>query len=211
MSYTPIDFIVKSIMIGDQNVGKTTLSRKVADNYTSYDNNTMPTVGVDFFTLNTNVNDASIRLYIWDTAGNERFQNLIKLYFKNNAICYVVYDVCNELSFKNIPIWIDTFKNNTSNHNAILVIVGNKIDHKNTRVITYEQGKTLADNYNALYIEVSSRAEIGLKRLIEEPLERLFELYDGNKIIASDANGLTNIADDNEKFLKKRKGCCIVQ
>jgi small GTP-binding protein len=209
MNVSPIDFMVKTIMIGDQSVGKTTLSKKMTNVEITY--NESATIGIDFFTTQTIINNHNIKLQIWDTAGNERFLNLIKLYYKNNAICYVVYDVSNELSFTHTTVWLDEFKNTTNNPYTVIVIVANKIDNISKRVISYEQGKKLAENYDAFYFEVSSKASVGIEKLVSEPLERVMKQYKDNLIVATDFFGLKNAKDENKKLLQyQKKTCCII-
>lgn len=209
MNYDKIDYIVKTIIIGDTGVGKTTMLQKLTN--TGYVPTEAPTIGVDFFTVRTKVVGFDIKLHIWDTAGHERYQNIVKTYFKNNAICYVVYDVgCNK-SFNSVPMWINTFKNNSSNTNAIIVILANKIDAKSKRVVSFEQGKTLAKSYNALYIEVSSKASVGLDRLVIEPITQLLALYEQKVFVASDINGFKIMDNTIDLTNRKTKKCCTIQ
>jgi small GTP-binding protein len=211
MSQKSIDYIVKTIVIGNAGVGKTTLLRKLTDTQFYY--NDTPTIGVDFFTLNKYINGSHVRINIWDTAGHERYKSLVKTYFKNNAICYVVYDVCNKSSFKSVAMWINTFRNNTSNVNSIIVILANKIDDSSKRVVTCEEGKLLADMNDAIYIEISSKASINLDLIITEPITKLLNLYEKNLFQPSDASGFKVVKLENKKFYdsNKEKICCIVQ
>lgn len=213
MSFDQVDYIVKTIIIGDTNVGKTTMLQKLTN--TGYmTTHNVPTIGVDFFTVKTKVNGFDIKLHIWDTAGHERYQNIVKTYFKNNAICYVVYDVCNYTSFKSVPMWINIFKKNTSNTNAIIVILANKIDIISKRVVDYEEGKKIADSYNALYFEVSSKTSVGLDKLVMEPTTQLLKLYEQKVFTASDTNGFKIINDKIKKISledAKIKKCCTIQ
>lgn len=211
MSHNSVDYIVRIITIGNAGVGKTTLLRKITENNFSY--NETPTIGVDFFSLNSDINGSRVKLHIWDSAGHDRYQNLVKTYFKNNAICYVVYDVCNRESFKSIPMWINTFKNNTTNTNAIIVILANKIDNKNARSVTYQEGKLLADSNDAIYIEISSKASLNLDKLIIEPVAKLLDLHQKNMFQASDTSGLKVVKNEHYKYLNtnKEKLCCTIQ
>ena len=211
MSQNSIDYVVKTITVGNTGVGKTTLLRKITEH--NFPFNDVPTIGVDFFIINSHINGYNVRIHIWDTAGHERFQNLVKTYFKNNAICYVIYDVCDQASFKSVPTWINTFRNNTSNINAIIVILANKIDNKTKRKIMYEEGKQLADTNNALYIEISSKASINLDRLITEPVAKLLDLYEKKIIEASETNGfkIEKIANKKNHKTNRDKLCCSIQ
>lgn len=211
MIQNSIDYVVKTITIGNAGAGKTTLLRKMTETHFHY--NDTPTIGVDFFTLNRYIKGSHVRINIWDTAGHERYQSLVKTYYKNNAICYVIYDVCDQSSFRSVPMWINTFKNNSSNTNAVIVILANKIDDKNKRTVTYEEGKSLADLNGALYIEISSKASINLDRIIIEPVTKLLDLYEKNLFEASETNGLKVMKIENNKYSNRNKQnlCCTIQ
>jgi Ras-related protein Rab-18 len=211
MSHNSLDYVVKTIIIGNTSVGKSTLLRKLTENIFSRDET--PTVGVDFYTLNINIKKSYVKVHMWDTAGHERYKNLVKTYFKNNAICYVVYDVCNQASFKSVQMWINTFKNNTSNTNAIIVVLANKIDNKSKRIITFGEGKSLADGNNALYFEVSAKTSINLNKIIVEPVTILLNSYEKNVFPALDVNGLKDMKIEHKKYcnVNKEKTCCIIQ
>lgn len=209
MNYNQVDYIVKAIMIGDTGVGKTTLMRKMTEKQFFYNNT--PTIGVDFFTVTTKVNNSNVKINIWDTAGHERYKTLVKTYFKNNSICYVVYDVCNKSTFLSIPEWINTFKINSSNVHALIVILANKVDDKTKRVVTVEEGKAMAVKFNAIYVEISSMASLGLSKFVTEPLVQLLELYKQKQFVPSEINGFTLGRVENFVLVKKNKICCNIQ
>lgn len=198
-------YVIKSVIIGDKGVGKTTLSKRISQENVSY--NEISTVGIDFFSVNVFVNETPVKLQIWDTAGDERFLNLIKIYLKYNAICYIVYDVTNEQSFNNAQKWIDLFKNETLNSKTIMVVVANKID-KIKRVVSSNQGKEFATKNNALYIETTCKMSQGINCMIYEPIEQILKLYNEKIINTSDEFGFKNamIVHNNHK-----KKCCSIQ
>ena len=91
--------------------------------------------------------------------------------------------------------------------------IGRKIS-KDEVFIEYEEGKNLADSYNALYFEVSSKASIGLDKLVIEPATQLLRLYEQKVFAASDANGFKVINDKIKKISleeTKIKKCCTIQ
>lgn len=204
MNYNSLDYIIKTITVGNAGAGKTSLLHKLTKNQNNYYHNT-PTIGVDFFTVNTYIKGSHIRVNIWDTAGHERYQNLVKTYYKNNAICYVIYDVCDRNSFKSVQMWINVFKTNSSNPNAIVVILANKIDDKINRKITFEEGKLLADQNDAIYIEISSRTSVNLDKMIVEPITKLLDLYQKKMIEPCESNGLKVMKIENNKYNKTKK------
>ena len=95
----------------------------------------MPTLGAGFKTkevgiIDKNNKDSRIKLNLWDTAGQEKFDALTKLYFKNAEAAIIVYDVTNEVSFEKAQKWVkDLTDQEESEHvNILKFLVGNKSD-----------------------------------------------------------------------------------
>jgi Ras-related protein Rab-8A len=68
----------------------------------------------------------------------------------------LVYDVCDEKSFNNIRSWYSNVQQH-ANENVVLVLVGNKSDMTEKRVISTDQGKALADELGIPFIEASAK------------------------------------------------------
>ena len=137
----------KLILIGDVAVGKTSiinsfLGQKFSDEYE-------PSIGVDFFSKTIKYKEKNIKLQIWDSAGQEKFKSLIPNYIRGASLVILVYDISNKKSFDNLNSWIE-FINNYENTN--IVICGNKIDLKNKREVSLEQGKKFCEEKkNAIF------------------------------------------------------------
>lgn len=205
------EFIFKAIIIGDTTVGKTTLLQKLTDNIYHYSNT--PTIGVDYYTINTIIDDNKIKINIWDTAGHERYNNLLKFYYRNNAICYIVYDICNLQSFKSVQKWINEYKNNSTNNKSLIVLLANKIDNKNKRIISYEDGLNLANKNNAIYIEISSKLSINIDKIINIPITKIIEMFSNGEYENGDTTGLQIIKpyEFKKNNTIKTKKCCSIQ
>lgn len=130
------DHIFKLLLIGDTNIGKSSLLLRYTDNV--FTNNFMSTIGIDFRVKVLNYDNKKIKLQIWDTTGQERFINITNAYYRNAMLVLLVYDVTNMKSFENIKIWMHHVKEHASK-DVIVMLVGNKSDKKN-RVVTYEMG-----------------------------------------------------------------------
>ena len=198
------NIIIKTILIGDAGVGKTSFAKKLTN--VGIRNNEISTIGVDFFNLDAIVDNQKIRLCIWDAAGNEKFIHLVKNYFRDNAFCYVVYDVCNYKSFSSVQKWIDVYKSNNYNINTSIVILANKIDLHQKRTVSKEDGLLLAKKNNALFFEISLKNSIGLDNLIKEPVQKLLEIYKNNPETLEN-NGFKYIKIEK----KKKKKCCSIK
>ena len=117
---------IKCILIGDSRVGKTSIFQRFINN--TFDNQVPITIGVDFSAKLINLNNKIFKIQIWDTAGNERFNSIIKSYYRNAAICIIVFDLNNKRSFENaINKWYNEFLEKNTWHYKI-VLIGNKSD-----------------------------------------------------------------------------------
>ena len=100
----------KLVIIGDQSVGKTSiLSRYV---FNKFDIESMPTLSGAFKTKDVGFQDQaankqSIKLQIWDTAGQEKFDSLTKMYFNGASAAFIVYDITDRMSFEKAAKWVD--------------------------------------------------------------------------------------------------------
>ena len=147
----------KIILTGDVAVGKTSIINTLLGN--KFTEEYEPSIGVDFFSKTMNYKGKQIKLQIWDSAGQEKFRSLIPNYIRGASLIFLVYDITNQQSFTHLPDWIK-FINNIENTN--IVIVGNKIDLENKRVITFEEGKKFAEENNYEIYEVSAKEGTGL-------------------------------------------------
>ena len=92
-----LEALYKVIMIGDPDVGKTSLLLRYADNIFSAA--PITTLGLDFKLKPLKVDSHFVKLQIWDTAGQERFKSITQTYLRNANCCIAVYDVTNKDSF----------------------------------------------------------------------------------------------------------------
>jgi len=157
---TPNDesfYLFKILVIGDSSVGKSSLLLRFADN--SFSSNFLATIGVDFKLKSINVGDVSVKLQIWDTAGQERFRNITRSYYRGAHGIMIVYDVTNEQSFNNIDFWlkeVDKYASPT----VYKILIGNKCDRIEERVVSYEDGKNVAERLNMQFMETSAKDSI---------------------------------------------------
>ena len=150
-------FVLKSIILGDCGVGKTTMLYKYYTGNFNYDNQS--TVGVNFVSkyiknIQHDVADL-IKLQIWDTAGQERFRSIIRSYYHNVCGCIIAYDITKKNTFDNSSYWMDEVRKN--NENVILILVGTKNDLEEKREVSYEEGVKLSNYYNIPFFEISSK------------------------------------------------------
>ena len=144
----------KIIFIGDVSVGKTPIINVLMGQ--KFNNEYEASIGVDFFSK-------TIKLQIWDSAGQEKFKSLIPNYIRGSSLVFIVYDVSNRKSFDSLQTWID-FVNNIENSN--IVILGNKIDLENKREVTTEEGQKFCEEKNYDFFEVSAKEDNNLNNML---------------------------------------------
>jgi small GTP-binding protein len=152
----------KVAIIGDGNVGKTTLLRRFASGM--FQESRIMTIGVDFQTVAVKTGDLSFKLTVWDLAGQERFASFRENFYRGARAVAMVFDVTDRPSFENLARWLQEAKT-VVDHNRFLVI-GNKIDVPN-RVVEAAEGKQYAASISAAYLETSAKTGDGVARLFE--------------------------------------------
>jgi len=144
--------LFKIICIGDGAVGKTSITVRIC--HGQFDGNYIMTIGVEFGTKICMIDGQNeVRLQIWDTARQERFRFLQPAYYRGAHGALLVYDVTRNESFKNIPSWIGNLVD-TIDESIPTILVGNKCDLDDVRIVTFEEGKRLAEDLSAQYKRV---------------------------------------------------------
>lgn len=148
------DYLFKLLLIGDSGVGKSCLLLRFADD--SYVESYISTIGVDFKIRTVEQDGKVVKLQIWDTAGQERFRTITSSYYRGAHGIIIVYDVTDEESFKNVKVWLQEIDKYTSG-NVNKLLVGNKCDLTDKKVISYETGKAFADEVGIPFLETSAK------------------------------------------------------
>ena len=191
---------MKFLLIGEQAVGKSSLINQYIEG--KFEENLLCAAGLDLKKKYIKINEKSIKLMIYDTAGHERFRTLSKNQISSTKGILIVYDVTEKESFDALNFWMKSFKEN-ANKNAICLIIGNKIDLENKRVIGYDEGKKFAEKYGVKFIETSAKSAVGVNEAFYSVAKEIFD----NEIHVNDI-----IIEGNYKKKKnkdKEKKSCI--
>lgn len=149
------DFRLKIVVIGDANVGKTTMLLKYIDN--SFQETYLPTIGINISNKKVSFDEFNILLNFYDIAGQEKFELIRRVFYEGLNGTLIVYDVTNENSFKNLEKWITEISSEFPSKSPIGIIIGNKIDLRSQRIVEKEAGEDFAREHNLGYIEVSAK------------------------------------------------------
>jgi Ras-related protein Rab-8A len=151
------DMQIKLLMIGDSGVGKTCLLLRYAND--SFSPTFITTIGIDFKIKNIELDGKRIKLQIWDTAGQERFRTITTSYFRGAQGILLVYDVTDRGSFNSIRNWVGQIQQHADVH-VNKILIGNKCDMDDHRVVSVEEGKQLAKEYGIQFYETSAKNDI---------------------------------------------------
>lgn len=159
--YFEYDYLFKILFLGDSNVGKTSIVNSYCDNDFSNSN----TIGVDFNSKITEINNKLIKFNIWDTSGDEKFRNIVNCYYKGARGIILVFDITNYDSFENLHNWMNDINDNSDNYFVPIVLVGNKCDLIDKREVNLDEIIELSDKLDIDYIEVSAKEKINLDKI----------------------------------------------
>ena len=204
MSHAPnYDMQIKLLMIGDSGVGKTCLLLRYAND--SFSPTFITTIGIDFKIKNIEVDQKRVKLQIWDTAGQERFRTITTSYFRGAQGIVLVYDVTDRRSFESIRNWISQIQQHADVH-VNKILVGNKCDMLDEKVVSTEEGAKLADEFGMLFYEASAKTNVNVEKCFQSIAKDVKD-----RLIA---DGGTGPMGGNDRIdLKKptsntKKGCC---
>ena len=155
---------VKVVVIGDSNVGKTSLIQMFEHN--RFSESFKPTIGADFSNKEIDTEDGPVILQIWDTAGQERFQSLSSAFYRGADCCILVYDVTNQQSFFHLDNWKQIFLTKSqpqSPEQFPFLVIGNKIDLADHRMVPSVDGKHYAELNGMGFIEASAKENKNVK------------------------------------------------
>ena len=201
----------KLIVMGDENVGKTSIINRFKTNQFTGDYE--PTVGLDFQSIPIIIDAHNVTLLLYDTAGQEKFRSLIPLYTKDAHIILLIYDISKYESFKNIEKWYESL-NNINKEEAIFVLVGNKVDLLKERKVSEEEAKTYAEKHNFIFQEMSALTGDGIQDLFLNKLLSQIRTHLLNKekfnADQEEEQLKLKLQGNTAKILnnKKKKKCC---
>lgn len=157
---TEYDYLYKVILIGDASVGKSNILQRFVRN--EFISDSKSTIGVEFATKTILHEKHRIKIQLWDTAGQERFRAVTSAYYRGAQGVVLVFDVTNRDSFEHVEKWLREIKDH-GDTTASIILVGNKIDLVNARVISQGECIEWASKTGLYYIETSAKQGVGIE------------------------------------------------
>ena len=215
--YPSYDLSFKIIIIGDSGVGKSSLIQRASkDNFSE---NYQATIGFEFCTFNTKINDKIIRCQVWDTCGQEIYRSLISSFYKSSVLSILVYSINDKNSFFNLNSWINDLKNKACS-NIKIFLIGNKIDlNENREVDKSEVDNFVLNNKIDFFLETSAKTGFNAKNVFIECAKVLYLEslnYQNNNFENPDCDNIkinNNIPlpenDERNNERERKNNCCF--
>ena len=200
------DFIFKDLLLGNSDVGKSSLLLRYVDSVWS--DTFVPTIGVDFKVKTIEIDGKKVKLQIWDTAGQERFRTVVSTYFRGAHGIFLIYDITNRDSFKNLENWLIEIEKNAS-ENVLKILIGNKNDLEDERDIASDEGKAFANRNGMQFIETSAKMNTNVNEAFETLGKLMIEFNSQQKqAMTQDKKDKKVLGASSGKNLNTKKGCC---
>jgi len=205
-SHRDYDHLFKLLIIGDSGVGKSSLLVRFADN--TFSGNYITTIGVDFKIRTIEINGERVKLQIWDTAGQERFRTITSTYYRGTHGVIVVYDVCSGDSFANVKRWLHEINQNCDE--VARVLVGNKCDDPDRRVVLREDAGRFASQMGIQLFETSAKENINVEEMFRAITDLVLSSKKAQKEVLDrpQANIRIGQCRPNGGKDKKKSSCC---
>jgi len=197
------DYLIKLLLIGDSGVGKSCLLLRFCDD--SFTPSFIATIGIDFKIRTIELDGKKIKLQMWDTAGQERFRTITTAYYRGAMGILLVYDVTDQKSFDAIRTWIRNIEQHAS-EGVNKILIGNKCDMNDKRVVDTEKGKELANEFKIPFMETSAKTNVNVEgafiTLATEIKKRLIDSAEDSK---QPKKGDVDLGGKKDN---KAAGCC---
>lgn len=198
----------KVVIVGESGVGKTSIIRQFLNQ--TFVVNSPFTVGANYSSAIVNINGQKKKFTIWDTAGQEKYRSLIKMFYKDASAAILVYDITDTGSFIEIQkYWYKELSDNCPN-NIIFAIAANKSDLYEQEAVDEIEARKYAKEAGAIFAKTSALDASGIDNLFIEIGVR-FIRSDENK--HDERSGTVSVTHNNpddyiDKNGKEKKRCC---
>ncbi|KAK5580919.1 hypothetical protein RB653_000944 [Dictyostelium firmibasis] len=169
---------LKLILVGDVNVGKTSILHRLI--FSKFTDEYKSTIGADFLSKTFYQNDIITHIQLWDTAGQEKYWCLTSAFWRTSDAVILVFDIGNESSFRNLNFWYKQFKSKSINPDGTekqlpILLLANKSDSLTRAVDQSEINQWCTDHKVNLYYEVSAKSSKNIKESILKLVEVIIE------------------------------------
>jgi Ras-related protein Rab-1A len=161
------EYVFKVIVVGDNNVGKTSIISKFAQ--TQFKETCIPAIGATICEKVLYVNETPVKFLIYDITGQEQFYNMREYFYHGSHGVLLVFDITNSTSFNDIRIWYQNIKKYLGDRDLIIgTIIGNKNDMMEKRKVKKKIAINLSNEISFNYFETSALTGENIEDIFKE-------------------------------------------
>ncbi len=198
------DKLFRYIIVGDMAVGKSCILLQFTDNKFRVQHEL--TIGVEFGAKTIELNNKTIKIQIWDTAGQEQFQAITRTYYKGAIGALLVYDITRRDTFTHVTKWLEEVKSNSSKHICV-ILIGNKKDLEDKRQVTYEEGESFARENGLMFLETSAKTAFNVVEAFNLSAQAILNNIEKTGVDPTENKNKMKIENKPQEPVKKG-GCC---
>lgn len=195
-------FTLKIILIGNSQVGKSAFIHRFI--FGSFLDLPVSSSVLDTKTKDMKIDSKLIRVNIWDTAGQVKYKSVTKNVFNGVHGVIALFDITNEDSFNGVKNWVKTAKEICVKHCGF-VLVGNKLDLKNERIISKEEAEEYAKKEKMEYYEASSKNDENVDEIVFGLCKKII---DNKKLLNGDESGSFSLSIEKSGHKPPKRSCC---
>ena len=165
----------KVVLLGESGVGKTSIIAQFTSG--KFDPDCVTSLSAQFISKTVEFQNLgkAIKFDIWDTAGQEKYRALAKIFYKDAKVIFLVYDITDAKSFNELKsYWHGVVKAN-GDSDAIIAIVANKNDLYDHAQVQNEEGEEFARSIGAIFQSTSAKSDSGITTLFDNVGQKFFD------------------------------------
>ena len=210
---TPVDYNeeVKVVIVGESGVGKSNIINRY--NGGQFNPNSLPNNSSFFMSKNLKYGEKVYRINLWDTAGQEKYHSLTRIFLNEAKICFLVYAIDDKASYEKLDFWYNCVKDSCGD--IIIAIIGNKKDLYEEEQINEEEAQKKAESLNAIFGLTSALEEdTGFDEIMDKVMKKYIhtkgesienDVFKAN--IRLDSYNLKKVNTEVINKIKKKKFC----
>lgn len=199
---------IKISILGPISAGKSSILSRYSNSL--FNPNLRTTINIDIITKIISIDEELIRLEIWDSPGDERFNPLTKACFRRTQGFLVVFDLNDKNTFENCQKWVEEIK--LQGHpDSVVMLVGNKRDTVHKRTVCKDSAEQfMKANQLFKYMETSALTGKNIDRVFMETIDEIVKRIKDKKLLFPNLEGSMKLKEKYDEMEKIKAGnCCI--